>query len=130
MKKIKVLELKKLLYKKGNQDENKVAKYKSHFNREGLPFSRLLSGSKTLYRNAHPKHKVTFNARIYLKSNYEEHKAGKIKDFFAGQEEEIWYGDIDLNLDRKALKKVAKSIGENLVITGEGGWFVEEIKAK
>lgn len=104
-----------------------IDKYLKYFNEEGLFFGRLLSRSKSLYRKKYPKNLVIFNARIYLKSHYEKEKDNKIKDFFAGMDEEIWYGDLDLTLDLEILKKVKNKIGEPIVITTEHGRKIKEL---
>ena len=101
-------------------------KYLELFNQQGLPFGKIL-GSKSLYRTTYPNHLIVFNSRIYLKSFYITEKDGKIRDFFKGQEDEIWYGDLDLNKDIFKLYKIAYDIGEILVITSEIGNKIVEI---
>ena len=44
-----------------------------------------------------------------------------IKDFFEGQELEIWYGDLDLTLDTETLKKIQSKIGKPIIVTTEHG---------
>lgn len=101
-------------------------RFRKIFEEEGLNFSRLL-GSKFRYRKSNPENLVVFNSRIYLKSVYEKQKSKKIRDFFKGQEDEIWYGDIDFNIDIYKLYKAQRRIGESIVITSEMGNKIIEI---
>lgn len=63
---------------------------------------RMISGSKSGYHNRYPKHFVMFNANIFTVSQ------GK-----------IWYGDIDVDIDKKNLKKLAKKLGEPIYLVQE-----------
>lgn len=101
-------------------------KYIDIFKQYGLRFARCL-GSKSGYRKSFPNHLVVFNARIYLKSYYEKQKNRKIRDFFEGQEKEIWYGDIDFNKSVYQFYKVQHEIGEPIVICSEIGNKIIEI---
>ena len=101
-------------------------KYIPLFNAEGLHFGRCV-GSKSSYREGHPDHLIVFNCRIYLKSTYEKLKDTKIRDFFKGQEDEIWYGDIDFNLDIFKLYNAYMKIEEALVVCNEMGNKIIEI---
>jgi hypothetical protein len=103
------------------------SQYVDCFEQEGLMLSRIF-GSKSTYRNNHPDHLIVFNARIYTKETYTQHADGDIKDFFAGQEHEIWWGDIDFDKDTEALTKVAKAMGKSIVITTEHGTYVRTIE--
>lgn len=58
---------------------------------------RMLSGSKSSYREKFPKHLVIFNANLVLAST------GK-----------VWYGDVDAHLDKVVLLAARKSLGEDL----------------
>lgn len=97
------------------------------FEDSGFYFARMISGSKSGYANQFPDHKVVFNARVYDLETYEKEKKNKIKDFFAGQELELWYGDLDLTLDNEKLKEIANKIG-TFVITTESGTYVTTIE--
>lgn len=66
------------------------------------PMGRMLSGSKSAYANAHPKHTVYFNGNVYDSS------ATK-----------LWYGDVDLTKDGTKLKQLARQLGESLYVTRE-----------
>ncbi len=101
-------------------------KYIEIFDKHGLRCSRHF-GSKSGYRDSHPDHLVVFNARIYLKRYYETAKDTTIKDFFEGQAEEIYYVDIDFNIDIYKLYRVHLEIGEALIITTESGTKIVEI---
>jgi len=101
-------------------------KYLTIFNKYELRFPRYF-GSKSGYSALYPDHLIIFNARIYLKSYYEKEKNGKIRDFFKGQDDEIWYGDINLNIDIYKLYKVHLEIEEAIVICSEIGNKIVEI---
>lgn len=100
--------------------------YLKIFEKYGLYFGRCL-GSKSGYRKFHPNHLIIFNARIYTKGIYEIYKDSKIRDFLKGQEDEVYYGDIDLNENIYDLYKIHLEIGEALVITSESGNKIVEI---
>ena len=72
------------------------------FTSEGLNPARMISGSKSGYRRMHPDHEVYFNANIVVES------MGK-----------IWYGDLDIDVDRPALERIAKQIDEPLYVLYE-----------
>lgn len=95
-------------------------RYLSAFEKYGFNFGRMLSGSKSFYRKSNPDNLIIFNARIYTQINYETNLLD-IKDFFKGQESEIWYGDINLNNDIYNLYRIYLDIREPLVITSEMG---------
>jgi len=97
------------------------------FENHSFFFGRMISGSKSYYVDKFPDHKVVFNARIYDEETYGKEKDSKIKDFFKGQEIEIWYGDLDLTIDTPKLKQVAKEIG-TFVITTESGEYVTKVQ--
>ncbi len=97
------------------------------FAKQGLHFGRMVGASKSGYTKEFPKNMTIFNSRIYDKMTFEEQQDKKIKDFFAGQEIELWYGDLDLNKDIKLLWEVARELKMSLVITREDGEKVIEI---
>lgn len=63
---------------------------------------RMLCRSKSFYRAAHPDHVVLFNANLVTESR------GK-----------IWFGDLDLTIDRERLVRLANSLGEPLYVLRE-----------
>jgi len=67
-----------------------------------LAMGRMISGSKSGYREKYPDHKVVFNANIVTKSR------GK-----------IWHGDLDLDNDRENLKLVSAELKEPLYVLYE-----------
>lgn len=67
-----------------------------------LPLGRLISWSKSGYKERHPDNKVIFNANIFTE------KYGK-----------VWYGDIDFTIDKQILQKVANKLKMNLYILYE-----------
>lgn len=54
---------------------------------------RMISGSKSYYRNNFPWNKVCFNANIFVNNG--------------NQFEKIWYGDLDITKDGNLLKEIA-----------------------
>jgi len=72
------------------------------FAKNGLHMARMISGSKSLYRNFYPDNLVIFNANVVIESR------GK-----------VWHGDLDVTLDMEALKAVANELGEPLYILSE-----------
>ena len=79
---------------------------------EILGFSgRLISGSKSLYRNHNLNNIIIFNANLCT------------------EEEKFWYGDIDINKDYKLLQLLAHRIGKTIYILNEiDGRFENENK--
>jgi hypothetical protein len=72
------------------------------FNIHGFMTGRMISGSKSGYIEINQDHKVIFNANIVIKSR------GK-----------VWYGDLDLTLDREGLQLIANDLKESLYILRE-----------
>ena len=68
----------------------------------GLMYGRMISGSKSGYRQKFTENDVVFNANIILE-NY-----GK-----------IWYGDLDLTLDAEKLNKIANELGQTIYVLRE-----------
>lgn len=67
----------------------------------GTP-GRLLSASKTMYREKFPNNKVYFNACLFDKNL-----------------KQIWWGDIDLDMDKESLQMLADFLGEPIYLTME-----------
>lgn len=63
---------------------------------------RMISGSKSGYLNHYPKNLAVFNANVCTKN-----------------EGKIWYGDIDLTLDREQLSELAKSLENDVYVLYE-----------
>lgn len=63
---------------------------------------RMISGSKSGYRSRHPNHFVVFNANLCTYSQ------GK-----------IWYGDLDLHLDKEKLMLLSEILKEDLYVLYE-----------
>lgn len=75
---------------------------------------RMISGSKSTYRNRYPKHFVLFNANLCTSS------LGK-----------IWYGDLDLHLDKNQLLSLAFKLQEDVYVLQEmDGRFENEENPK
>ena len=98
------------------------------FAKYNLNFSRMISASKRTYYNENKNNLIIFNARIYDEKTFEKYKNKEIKDFFDGQDIEIWYGDLDLNKDIKVLFDISRELKLGLVITRENGESIIEIK--
>ncbi len=72
------------------------------FENHRLRESRLLSWSKSGYRQQHPDNDVYFNANI-----------------FTLEDGKVWYGDLDVTSDEPVLTAIAKEIGKDLYILRE-----------
>lgn len=81
---------------------NPSESYYKIFSDNGLIMGRMISGSKSLYREKYPDHKVCFNANVVAKSY------GK-----------VWYGDLDLTVDREKLQEVANELHDTLYVLYE-----------
>jgi hypothetical protein len=82
------------------------------------PPGRLLSGSKTAYSRAHPDHEVLFNACAFACEAGEEDDAV-----------EVWFGDIDLTLERDLVQRAADAVGVRLLLTPEQPFRFEGLAA-
>ena len=71
------------------------------FIKNGLSLRRLISFSKTVYRNTFPTNKVIFNSNIIT------------------SEGKSWFGDIDVTRDIKILTAISNEINEPLYILRE-----------
>lgn len=67
---------------------------------------RMLSGSKSAYRDQYPDHIVVFNANIVIKLE-------------SGGFDKVWYGDIDITIDENALKSAVLDTGCELYVLRE-----------
>ncbi len=74
----------------------------SIFENEKLFSCRMLSFSKSGYRDQFPDNEVYFNANIFVLG-----------------EGKIWYGDIDVTKEKEQLENVAREIGKDLYILRE-----------
>lgn len=72
------------------------------FNEHGFRIARMISGSKSGYRNQYPENLVCFNANIFVLG-----------------EGKVWFGDLDITLDEEKLKEVAGGLGKDLFILRE-----------
>jgi hypothetical protein len=72
------------------------------FEKHGFYLARMISGSKSTYRQKYPKNDVLFNANI-----------------FTPTKNKVWYGDLDITLDSDKLQNVCNEIGEEMIIVGE-----------
>ena len=74
----------------------------------GMP-GRMISASKSSYRDQHPAHVAIFNANVCIAS-------GK-----------IWFGDLDLTLDEPQIRELADSLDEQVFVLSEAdGRFKHE----
>ena len=90
------------LHKINMQNQINIETIQSIFREEGLINGRMLSYSKSKYRDRYPDNEVYFNANI-----------------FALDKGKVWYGDIDINLDEEILNRIAKSCGCSLYVLSE-----------
>lgn len=72
------------------------------FYSRGLIRGRLISGSKSRYREMYPDNEVYFNANIFVLG-----------------EGKIWNGDLDITRDKDVLEEIAREIGKDLFILRE-----------
>lgn len=72
------------------------------FIQNDLTWGRMISGSKSAYRERNPGNDVLFNANIFMLG------MGK-----------IWWGDLDLTLDWEKLEKIAFHFGQSLFVLRE-----------
>lgn len=77
------------------------------FTENHLHKARMISASKSGYRNRHPYNKVIFNAKVY--------------DSLEKIANPIWHGDLDINYDGTNLKNIAQTIGKTLYVVSESG---------
>jgi hypothetical protein len=75
---------------------------KESFLDRGLISGRLISISKSGYREKYPDHDVYFNANVFVLG-----------------EGKVWYGDLDINLDREILTEIASECGVTLYVLSE-----------
>jgi len=80
------------------QPKDIIEAVRSHLGTEG----RLLSASKSMYRKKYPNHRVFFNACLF-DSNFTQ----------------LWWGDIDFDLDNDSLQLLANYLKETIYITME-----------
>lgn len=81
-------------------DAMTLRKIKELFNEHFILYGRIL-GSKSRYRDAHPNNFTIFNANICIKQ-------GK-----------VWFGDVDLTLEKDILLKISKEVGQTLYVLYE-----------
>ena len=72
------------------------------FSENRLFMGRMISGSKSEYRQRNPENEVIFNANIFILG-----------------EGKVWWGDLDLTLDHDSLQSISKKIGKKLYILRE-----------
>lgn len=70
---------------------------------------RMISASKSGYRQKHPNNIPVFNANIVAESD--------------GKFEKIWYGDLDITIDEIALRMIALTIKKKI-------WILPEMAAR
>lgn len=79
-----------------------MTKTETIFRDNGLHLARMISWSKSSYREANPENEVYFNANIFVLG-----------------EGKVWFGDIDVTKDQETLQKIASEIGKDLFILRE-----------
>lgn len=89
-------------------------KYDIIFRDNGFYVGRMISYSKSGYRDKYPDHNVWFNANV-----------------FTLEDGKIWYGDLDLTLDESKLKEISNILGKKLYVLYEmDGRFENEEPSK
>ena len=81
---------------------NPKLNYFKIFMENKLPIGRMISGSKSKYKEMNPDNFVIFNANI-----------------IHPEDNKIWHGDIDITEDHKKLKNISKELGEILYVLYE-----------
>ena len=79
------------------------------FNMSGFIRGRMISWSKSGYREKHPENEVYFNASIFILS-----------------EGPTWFGDLDLTKDRPMLQEISTKLGKSLYILRESDTFDDD----
>lgn len=80
----------------------------------GFGIGRLLCGSKSLYYQMHPKDQIYFNGNIFI---IEKKKLKK-----------IYYGDLNITVNKKNLQEIANEFKTDLYILSEhDGRFNQEL---
>ena len=83
------------------------------FAQHGFMMGKMLTSSKSSYRNRYPDNLVVFNANVFVDTPE-----------FTGK---IWYGDIDLTTEHQKLKDIATKLGTTLYVLWESdGRFENE----
>jgi hypothetical protein len=72
------------------------------FIKGGFNLGRMISFSKSSYREKYPDNEVYFNANIFVLG-----------------EGKVWYGDVDVTKDTDSLQNVAREMGKDLYILSE-----------
>lgn len=68
---------------------------------------RIISMSKSGYRDKNPKNAAIFNANVVMTLR-------GLKEF-----EKVWFGDLDITKDEQALREIAKEAGMELYVLYE-----------
>ena len=70
---------------------------------------KMISGSKSGYRNIYPKNFVLFNANICIAE----------KKLLTTKGKKIWWGDIDITKSRNALREIALETDTDIYVLSE-----------
>lgn len=76
--------------------------YTQAFQNNGLMSGRMISHSKSGYREKYPENEVYFNCNIFVLG-----------------EGKIWYGDLDVTREEETLKAIAWDLGKKLYVLRE-----------
>jgi len=98
MKNVKVVKLEGYMPSEFSAEES----VERIFAENGLMIGRMITGSKSGYREIYPDHEVVFNANIVTESR------GK-----------CWFGDLDFFDDSNKLQEIAKILKEPLYVLCE-----------
>lgn len=90
------------------------------------PLGRMISSSKSTYTRTFPNNKPVFNASVCVETTH-VFKIGK-KLFRIGKRlENVWFGDLDLTLDKTNLQEFADKSGLVVYVLHEGDARFEPI---
>ncbi len=98
-----------------------VAAAQRNLEEEGLYTGRMLSGSKSMYLNGHPTHTVFFNACVFVKVG---------RPWRRPEYRQVWWGDIDIDVDGTALQRIANRWKTVLYVTRESPFCWEGLTGK
>lgn len=80
------------------------------FNTSGFIRGRMISWSKSGYREKNPNNEVYFNASIFILS-----------------EGPTWFGDLDITKDRPMLQEISTKLGKSLYILRESDTWDKDL---
>ena len=87
------------MYRKMTNEQKEIL---SLFISNRLNLGRTLTRSISRYKTQHPDNLIVFNANVILENG-----------------DKVWYGDLDVSLDKHILKEVSRRCGKTLYVLEE-----------